>query len=193
MWETGFALLKQDDGEKLRSRSWQRGAHERGRRCATGVGLFRCSWPQSFENSQRVWSYDRTVEIKKPMTRPVPRAGSEVYRAQPLAGGELGPRHLRSFSCCGAERHLRHPVGGSSDINNSGVFRSPMTADTASSGFRNQPNERLYRQNFEYRKTDTDAVSRSTKEIYKLNKYMMVLIYGELMSTPPISISLVSS
>jgi transposase len=31
------------------------------------VGFFDASWPQPFENSQRMWSYDRTVEIDKPM------------------------------------------------------------------------------------------------------------------------------
>jgi len=31
------------------------------------LGFFDISWPQPFENSQRMWSYDRTVEIKKPM------------------------------------------------------------------------------------------------------------------------------
>ncbi|WP_248910377.1 transposase [Halocatena marina] len=29
--------------------------------------LFSASWPQPFENSQRMWSYDRTVEIDKPL------------------------------------------------------------------------------------------------------------------------------
>ena len=31
------------------------------------LGFFDASWPQPFENSQRMWSYDRTVEINKPM------------------------------------------------------------------------------------------------------------------------------
>jgi transposase len=31
------------------------------------LGFFDISWPQPFENSQRMWSYDRTVEIKKPL------------------------------------------------------------------------------------------------------------------------------
>jgi len=31
------------------------------------LGFFDVSWPQPFENSQRMWSYDRTVEIDKPM------------------------------------------------------------------------------------------------------------------------------
>jgi len=50
------------------------------------------------------------------LAQPVPRADSEVYRAQPLAGGELGSRRPRSFSYCGAERHRHHPVTDSSDI-----------------------------------------------------------------------------
>jgi hypothetical protein len=31
------------------------------------LGFFDSSWPQPFENSQRMWSYDRTVELDKPM------------------------------------------------------------------------------------------------------------------------------
>jgi len=31
------------------------------------LGFFDASWPQPFENSQRMWSYDRTVEIDKPL------------------------------------------------------------------------------------------------------------------------------
>ncbi|TMT87008.1 IS630 family transposase [Haloterrigena sp. H1] len=31
------------------------------------LGFFDASWPQPFENSQRLWSYDRTVEIDKPL------------------------------------------------------------------------------------------------------------------------------
>jgi len=31
------------------------------------LGFLDVSWPQPFENSQRMWSYDRTVEIDKPM------------------------------------------------------------------------------------------------------------------------------
>jgi len=29
--------------------------------------FFDASWPQPFENSQRMWSYDRTVEVDKPL------------------------------------------------------------------------------------------------------------------------------
>ena len=29
-------------------------------------GFFDEAWPQPFENSQRMWSFDRTVTIKKP-------------------------------------------------------------------------------------------------------------------------------
>jgi transposase len=45
----GEALAKDNDGEPL------------------VLGFFDVSWPQPFENSQRIWSYDRTVEIDKPM------------------------------------------------------------------------------------------------------------------------------
>ncbi|MDJ1433816.1 IS630 family transposase [Halostagnicola sp. A-GB9-2] len=31
------------------------------------LGFFDACWPQPFENSQRMWSYDRTVEIDKPL------------------------------------------------------------------------------------------------------------------------------
>jgi transposase len=31
------------------------------------LGFLDASWPQPFENSQRMWSYDRTVEIDKPL------------------------------------------------------------------------------------------------------------------------------
>ena len=31
------------------------------------LGFFDVSWPQPFENSQRMWSYDRTVKIDKPL------------------------------------------------------------------------------------------------------------------------------
>jgi len=31
------------------------------------LGFLDASWPQPFENSQRMWSYDRTVEIEKPL------------------------------------------------------------------------------------------------------------------------------
>jgi len=31
------------------------------------LGFFDASWPQPFENSQRMWSYDRTVKINKPL------------------------------------------------------------------------------------------------------------------------------
>lgn len=31
------------------------------------LGFFDASWPQPFENTQRMWSYDRTVEIDKPL------------------------------------------------------------------------------------------------------------------------------
>jgi len=31
------------------------------------LGFFDAAWPQPFENSQRLWSYDRTVEINKPL------------------------------------------------------------------------------------------------------------------------------
>ena len=31
------------------------------------LGFLDASWTQPFENSQRVWSYDRTVEIEKPL------------------------------------------------------------------------------------------------------------------------------
>ncbi len=31
------------------------------------LGFFDASWPQPFENSQRMWSYDWTVEIDKPL------------------------------------------------------------------------------------------------------------------------------
>jgi len=38
------------------------------------LGFFDASWPQPFENSQRMWSYDRTVEIDKPLVeRGIPR------------------------------------------------------------------------------------------------------------------------
>jgi hypothetical protein len=30
-------------------------------------GSFDESWPQPFDNSQRMWSYDRTVTIEKPL------------------------------------------------------------------------------------------------------------------------------
>ena len=40
------------------------------------LGFFDVSWPQPFDNSQRMWSYDRTVEIEKPlMTMPVKTLG----------------------------------------------------------------------------------------------------------------------
>lgn len=31
------------------------------------LGFFREAWPQPFENSQRLWSFDRTVTIEKPV------------------------------------------------------------------------------------------------------------------------------
>jgi len=31
------------------------------------LGFLDASWPQPYENSQRMWSYDRTVEIDKPL------------------------------------------------------------------------------------------------------------------------------
>ena len=40
------------------------------------LGFFDVSWPQPFDNSQRMWSYDRTVEIEKPlMTVPAKTLG----------------------------------------------------------------------------------------------------------------------
>lgn len=31
------------------------------------LGFFYEAWPQPFENSQRMWSFDRTVTIEKPL------------------------------------------------------------------------------------------------------------------------------
>jgi transposase len=45
----GEALTKENDDESL------------------VLGFFDVSWPQPFENSQRMWSYDRTVKIDKPL------------------------------------------------------------------------------------------------------------------------------
>jgi len=55
-----------DAEEEFRERLHQALAKDRGNKPLV-LGFFDLSWPQPFENSQRMWSYDRTVEIEKPM------------------------------------------------------------------------------------------------------------------------------
>ncbi|WP_407066869.1 IS630 family transposase [Haloarcula sediminis] len=74
----GRALAKDNDDEPLVLR------------------FFDVSWPQPFENSQRMWSYDRTVEIDKPMVslQPAPLDWLETHQRGTRATAT--PFHQRS-------------------------------------------------------------------------------------------------
>lgn len=66
-------------------------------------GSFDESWPQPFDNSQRMWSYDRTVTIKKPLVT-VPWLSFGFYGLTGKSTISFGERIIKKTVCEALEK-----------------------------------------------------------------------------------------
>ena len=74
-------------------------------------GSFDEAWPQPFDNSQRMWSYDRTVTIEKPLVT-APWRSFGFYALTGTSTISFGKRITKETVCEALEAiREQNPVG----------------------------------------------------------------------------------